>query len=128
MTWKIHKADRVVERTAVPEPLIRSVPGRLAFAEERAALWPINFFQDEAVNHASRELLDEHRARLTSTEKVMIQKQSVRLVPVYSIAYSWRSRSRGFFYIYGHDNLVHFPDYPQQSCCGLPDLIPCSLL
>ena len=69
---KIHKSDRVVERTGVPELLIRSTAGREAFVEEKAALWPINFFPDEAVNHASRELLDEHR-RLYPTEKIMIQ-------------------------------------------------------
>ncbi len=28
VTWKIHRADRVVERTPVPESLIRVVPGR----------------------------------------------------------------------------------------------------
>ena len=127
VNWKIHRADRVVERTAVPESLIRAVQGRIAFSEEKAAVWPINFFPDEAVNHASRELLDEHRTRFTSAEKIMVQKQSVRLVPVYQVAYSWRN-ARGFFYIYGHDNLVHFPDYPQKTCCGLPDLIPCSIL
>lgn len=61
-----------MERTAVPELLIRSVQGRVAFDEEKAAVWPINFFPDEAVNHASRELLDEHRARLSS-EKTIAQ-------------------------------------------------------
>jgi len=44
----------------------------VAFEEEEAAVWPINFFPDEAVNHASRELLDEHRLRY-SAEKIMLQ-------------------------------------------------------
>ena len=39
------------------------------------------------------------------------------MVPVYQVAYVWRNR-RGFYYIYGHDHLVHFPDYPQKVCCG----------
>lgn len=56
----------------MPESLIRSVQGRIAFDEEKAAVWPINFFPDEAVNHASREILDEHRARL-SAEKTISQ-------------------------------------------------------
>ena len=67
------RSNRVVERTQVPELLIRSVPGRCAFQEERAVVWPINFFADEAVNHASRELLDEHRARHASAEKIIVQ-------------------------------------------------------
>jgi len=92
----------------------------VAFEEEEAAVWPINFFPDEAVNHASRELLDEHRLRY-SAEKIMLQRQSVQIVPVYQIAYVWREH-RDSFYIYGHDNLVYFPGYPQKSCCGLPDL------
>lgn len=61
-----------MERTVVPELLIRSVEGRVAFDEEKAAVWPINFFSDEAVNHASRELLDEHRTRYSS-EKTIAQ-------------------------------------------------------
>jgi len=77
VTWKIHRADRVVERTAVPESLIRAVPGRVAFEEERAVIWPINFFPDEAVNHASRELLEEHRTRFTN-EKTMIQVATLK--------------------------------------------------
>jgi len=44
----------------------------LAFEEEEAAVWPINFFPDEAVNHASRALLDDHRLRY-SAEKIMLQ-------------------------------------------------------
>ena len=55
------------------------------------------------------------------------QKQSVQMVPVYQVAYVWRNR-RGFYYIYGHDHLVHFPDYPQKVCCGLSDsLSGCSI-
>ena len=73
VAWRIYRSDRVVERTQVPELLIRSVPGRCAFQEERAVVWPINFFADEAVNHASRELLDEHRARHASAEKIIVQ-------------------------------------------------------
>lgn len=61
-----------MEHTAVPELLIRSAEGRVAFDEEKAVVWPINFFQDEAVNHASRELLDEHRVRYTN-EKIIAQ-------------------------------------------------------
>lgn len=56
----------------MPELLIRSAEGRIAFDEEKAIVWPINFFQDEAVNHASRELLDEHRMRY-SNEKTIAQ-------------------------------------------------------
>lgn len=125
VSWRLYKSDRIVERTAVPELLIRSVQGRVAFDEEKAAVWPINFFPDEAVNHASRELLDEHRARLSS-EKTIAQRQSVRMVPVHQVAYVWRNY-RGFFYIYGYDNLVHFPDYPQKACCGLSELLSCSI-
>lgn len=155
VTWKLYKSDRIVERTVIPEPLIRAVQGRVAFEEDRAAIWPINFFPDEAVNYASRELLDEHRARCTSEKVILqvklvptvtrliigalsswlqneshlsnLQRQSVRMIPVYQVAYAWRNE-RGYFYIYGHDNLVYFPNYPQKVCCGLLDLVPCSLL
>jgi hypothetical protein len=80
----MYKSDRVVERTAVPEVLIRSVQGRVAFDEEKAAVWPINFFPDEAVNHASRELLDEHRARF-SAEKTIAQVRHL----LYIYYFSW---------------------------------------
>lgn len=70
--WRVYKSDRIVERTSIPEHLIRSVPSNVAFEEERAVVWPINFFPDEAVNHSSRELLDEHRTRFSS-EKTLVQ-------------------------------------------------------
>ena len=68
----------------MPEVLIRSVQGRVAFDEEKAAVWPINFFPDEAVNHASRELLDEHRARF-SAEKTIAQVRHL----LYIYYFSW---------------------------------------
>ena len=69
----------MVERTSVPELFIPSVQGRIAFDEERPVLWPINFFPDEAVNHASRELLEEHRVGFP-TEKIMSQVAPLRIL------------------------------------------------
>jgi len=121
VSWKIYGSERVVEHTSMPPILLNAIQGRLAFQEEKAAVWPINFFPDEAVNHASRELLDQHRLRY-SAEKTMLQRHAVRLVPIYQIAYLWREH-RDYFYIYGYDNLVYFPGYPQRSCCGISEYL-----
>lgn len=45
------------------------------------------------------------------------QRQQVRMVPVTEIHYTWKRRA-GRFYLYGYENKVHAPEYPQTCCWG----------
>ncbi len=35
VTWKTHKADHIVERTALPDHLIRAAEGKVAFQDQQ---------------------------------------------------------------------------------------------
>lgn len=120
VTWKTHIDDYIVERTSLPDELIRSVSGQVAFEEQLPRIWPVNNFPDEAVNKASADLIQQHINNY-HMEKLIQQRHRIRVVPVSQVFYSWRSHD-SYFFVYGFENQVYAPDYPQQCCCG------CSIL
>ncbi|XP_076469589.1 protein SSUH2 homolog isoform X2 [Babylonia areolata] len=115
--WKNHEKDYIVERTALPDQLIRTVSGQVAFEEQYPRVWPINHFPDQEVNTASNSIVTEH-SRAFPTERILMQRQRVRIVPVTQVLYSWKHQENASFFVYGFERKVHAPDYPQQCCCG----------
>lgn len=115
--WKNHEKDYIVERTALPDELIRSVSGQLAFEEQYPRVWPITHFPDQEVNTASKSIVTEH-SRAFPTERILMQRQRVRIVPVTQVLYSWKEQQDASFFVYGFERKVHAPDYPQKCCCG----------
>nr|KAG5711286.1 hypothetical protein BaRGS_005983 [Batillaria attramentaria] len=114
--WKNHMKDHIVERTALPDHLIRTVSGQVAFEEQQPRVWPINHFPDQEVNTASKAIVTE-QSRAYPTERVLMQRHRVRIVPVTLAYYTWNDKP-GSFFVYGFEKKVHAPDYPQQCCCG----------
>ncbi len=67
-----HLDDHIVERTALPNELIRNVQGQLAFEEENPRVWPINHFPDQSINSASSSLVQKHSNKFP-TERILMQ-------------------------------------------------------
>lgn len=67
-----HFEDHIVERTALPNELIRDVQGQLAFEEENPRVWPINHFPDQQINSASNSLVQKHNTAFP-TERILRQ-------------------------------------------------------
>lgn len=72
MSWITHKNDHVVERTALPDELIRGAQGQEAFKDQRPRVTPVTTFPDQAVNDASRRLVDAHSTSFP-TERILMQ-------------------------------------------------------
>ncbi|CAN8018603.1 unnamed protein product [Ixodes persulcatus] len=69
---------------------------------------------------ASVQLVQKHASAFKS-EKILMQRQRVRVIPVSTVYYEWRSHV-GTFSVFGHERKAYAPDYPQTCCCG------CSIL
>ena len=60
VTWTTHKNDHIVERTALPDQLIRGAQGQQAFSDQRPRVIPVMTFPDRSVNEASQQLILSH--------------------------------------------------------------------
>ncbi|XP_005089285.1 protein SSUH2 homolog [Aplysia californica] len=118
--WTNHVEDHIVERTALPDELIRGVSGQMAFEETQPRVWPINHFPEQEINSASNNLVHQHSSKFPS-ERMLMQRHRVRIVPVTQVFYKYKDDQDSFF-VYGFEHKVHAPDYPAQCCCG------CSIL
>lgn len=116
IVWTNHLQDHIVERTALPDHLIRSVTGQTAFKEEQPRVWPINHFPDAEINNASQRLVNQH-AHAFPTERILMQRHMVRVIPVTEIFTKWKGDNFDYF-VYGFEKKVYAPNYPQQCCCG----------
>ncbi|XP_052781226.1 protein SSUH2 homolog isoform X2 [Mya arenaria] len=116
ITWTNHLTDHIVERTALPDHLIRNVAGRVAFTETQQRVWPINHFPDAEINNASNRLVNQHATAFPS-ERLLMQRHQVRIVPVTQAMYKWKDTNSDYF-VYGFEKKVYAPNYPQQCCCG----------
>ncbi|XP_019618474.1 PREDICTED: protein SSUH2 homolog isoform X1 [Branchiostoma belcheri] len=114
--WINHVEDHIVERTALPDELIRGVSGQVAFKEEYPRVWPINHFPEAEINNASQNLVQRHSTAYP-TERLIMQRHQVRIIPVAEATYNWKDQPYNFF-VYGFEHKVHAPDYPQKCCWG----------
>ncbi|KAF0287649.1 Protein SSUH2 [Amphibalanus amphitrite] len=113
--WQNHKDIKVVERTDLPDNLIRSVSGQEVFRAEEQRVHPIVGFPDRLVSESSSELVQKHGQQWPQ-ERIFRQRHSVQSVPVFCVTYHYNGKQDDFF-IYGNSQKIHFPDYPKQCCC-----------
>uniref|UniRef100_A0A1B6D3I1 Protein SSUH2 homolog n=1 Tax=Clastoptera arizonana TaxID=38151 RepID=A0A1B6D3I1_9HEMI len=116
ITWKTNKSEFIKKSVTLPEELVKSVSGEEVFSEVGIEVLPIVEFPDATIITASTQLLQEHCAKY-SNQKILMQRQHVRIVPITSIKYEWR-RKTGQFFVCGKENKVYAPDYPQTCCWG----------
>lgn len=116
ISWKANTSEHIVEKSSLPADLIRQVSGQVVYEEEGARIAPLLHFPDPTISLASAQLLLNHN-RQWPDKKILAQRQQVRMVPVTEIHYTWKRRA-GRFYLYGYENKVHAPEYPQTCCWG----------
>ena len=112
----MNTSEYITENIQIPEDLIRDVSGQVAFEEEKTKVFPVEAFKDEVIRKASAQLVSSHGAKFID-EKILRQRHQVRVVPVTRVGYEWRGKARSFF-VYGYENKVYVPDYPQSCCWG----------
>lgn len=116
VTWTNHLEDHISDVTKLPKELVREVSGHVAFEELQSRVWPITHFPDRAINEASLRLVNFHTSAFPM-EKTIQQRHRVRIVPIAEVHGTWNDSFTTFF-VYGFENKIYFPDYPQQCCCG----------
>ena len=84
VTWTTHKNDHVVERTALPDQLIRGAQGQQAFSDQRQRVIPVMTFPDRAVNEASQQLIHAHSISFHN-EMILMQVCMIPCVLVHSV-------------------------------------------
>ena len=78
---------------------------------------PIDAFGDSlGIKEASTSLVFNHVNSFTD-HKVIRQRHQVRIVPVTKVTYEWKGKPH-VFYVYGYENKIHLPKYPQKCCWG----------
>ena len=119
--------------------LIRDVSGQVAYEEEASRVKPIDAFgEDLGIREASTSLVFNHlnsfsdhkviRQRhqvqsygcisfLRSTLICIFHELQVRIVPVTKVTYEWKGKAHVFF-VYGYENKIYLPKYPQKCCWG----------
>ncbi|XP_071476024.1 protein SSUH2 homolog isoform X1 [Diadema antillarum] len=114
--WTNHMNDSIVERTALPDELIRDVTGQVAFKEEQPRVFPVNHFPDQSINQASNTLVQQHSTAF-QLERILQQRHQVRIIPVTEVKSTYGDKQFMFF-VYGFEHKVYAPEYPMQCCCG----------
>ncbi|RZF33322.1 hypothetical protein LSTR_LSTR007667 [Laodelphax striatellus] len=116
VTWKTNVSEKIVKKVSLPEKLFSMVTGKEIFLEEGARVAPLLGFPDESIDNVSAELIQTHSTRF-SDHNIISQRHRVRAVPTASISYQWKGEERHFF-LYGLENKIHAPNYPQTCCWG----------
>lgn len=109
------------EKLALPEELVRSAQGQIAFKEENPWVYPISQCPQPTINKASLDLLTKHKNQYKN-ERLLLQRQTVKIVPVTEVQCQWEGKTFTE-YVYGTENQAYCADYPQKWCCGY-----CSIL
>ncbi|XP_038058586.1 protein SSUH2 homolog [Patiria miniata] len=108
--------DYILERSDMPDELIRNVSGQTIFQQTLPHVWPISQYPIQEVNENSIRLVEKHRTAWPHAMTLQ-QRQTLRSVPVTEAHYDWKNISTRFW-VYGFEHEVHAPDYPHQCCWG----------
>lgn len=116
VTFTNHKVDHIIERSDMPDELVRHVSGDIIFEQVLPQVWPITAYPVPEINDNSVRLVNQHKGAFPN-ERQLQQRQQLRAVPVTEAHYEWNDvKTR--FWVYGLEKKVEAPDYPQQCCWG----------
>ncbi|XP_072020926.1 protein SSUH2 homolog isoform X2 [Amphiura filiformis] len=111
-----HQSEYIMEGSDMPAELIRDARGQVIFEQSLPHVWPISQYTVEEINDNSKRIVGEHR-QAWPKERMLVQRQVLRSVPVSEVAYTWKNMN-GHFWVCGFEHKVYAPDYPHQACWG----------
>ncbi|MBN3288301.1 SSUH2 protein, partial [Polyodon spathula] len=115
--WKNHIFEFVPDkRSGFPVDQISKVTGELLFTDTQYLVYPVVSFPDNAINQASQRAVREHQAQFVTTSRILQQRQSIELIPVTRVHYTWKEKTYIYF-VYGAEHKVYTDDYPAKCCC-----------
>nr|XP_015929288.1 protein SSUH2 homolog [Parasteatoda tepidariorum] len=111
VTWTNHVDESDVNPTDIPSDLLRLSTSNEIFSEESPRVQPLSTFPEARINIASLNLVFKHQ-KDCANKVVLLQRQSVRAVPITKINYYCKGKT-GEFYVYGIENSVYFKNYSE---------------
>ncbi|XP_074200531.1 protein SSUH2 homolog isoform X7 [Camelus bactrianus] len=117
IVWKNSLFEFVSEHQLdCPGELLAKAKGETLFKDENTMVYPIIDFPLREISLASQRAIAEHNATLASRARVLQQRQTIELVPLTEVRYSYRGKT-SVYYLYGTDHRVHVVDYPERGRC-----------
>ncbi|XP_070789681.1 protein SSUH2 homolog [Pituophis catenifer annectens] len=118
ITWKNNIYEFISEhQLSFPRDLLSKATGENVLKDENTLVYPLVDFPNAEISLASQRAIAEHHGPLTSTSRILRQRQTIELVPVTEVHYRYAAKSY-IYYIYGTENKVYALDYPERYCCG----------
>ncbi|XP_042309260.1 protein SSUH2 homolog isoform X2 [Sceloporus undulatus] len=117
--WKNNIFEYVADqRIGFPTELFKEVNGKNLLCDEQLMVYPVWGFPDNAISHASKNAVEQHRAQFGSTSQILRQRQTIELIFLTRVEYAWRGKSHSY-YVYGNEHKVYAEDYPAKCCCTI---------
>ncbi|KAK7137277.1 hypothetical protein R3I93_017379 [Phoxinus phoxinus] len=117
VTWKnnIHVAV-IDKRSGFPVEYLDQIAGEKLLTDMASMVYPVVGFPDSSVNAASESAVREHQAQFSTTCHILQQRQTIELIPITRVHYTWNEKTYIYF-VYGIEHKVYTKDYPAKCCC-----------
>ncbi|ESO12773.1 hypothetical protein HELRODRAFT_63547, partial [Helobdella robusta] len=112
-----NSVEHMINRSQLLNEALKEVKGYQVFQQTQPRVWPIVNHPEEEICCMSDALLSEHIKTFNSYARIIMQRQKLKMIPVTECTYAWKQESIKFW-IYGKDNQLHAPNFPQKYCCG----------
>ncbi|XP_051915819.1 protein SSUH2 homolog isoform X1 [Hippocampus zosterae] len=117
--WTNNSDDYVVEQcSGLDLNNLSQVSGREVFKDSQYLVYPVMGFPDPAVVNAAQRLIGEHQGRFSQSGRILHQRQTIELIPVTKVTYSWKGKTHVYF-VYGNEFKVNADNYPATCCCAV---------
>ncbi|XP_048879177.1 uncharacterized protein LOC125747748 [Brienomyrus brachyistius] len=118
--WKNNVYESVANKqSGFPAEMLSQVTGDMVFSDIQPLVYPVIGFPDNHINRASNEAVRLHQAQFGSQCRILQQKQTIELIPITRVHYSWKEKTYIYF-VYGVEHRIHTDDYPGKcQCCSI---------
>ncbi|TMS16487.1 Protein SSUH2-like protein [Larimichthys crocea] len=117
--WTNNIDNYVVEQSSgLQVDNLSKVSGKELFRDSQYMVYPVVGFPDPAVVQAAQRLVNEHQGKYSQTSRILQQRQTIELIPVTKVTYSWKGNSHIYF-VYGNEFKVSADNYPATCCCSV---------
>ncbi|KAJ8260323.1 hypothetical protein GJAV_G00179650 [Gymnothorax javanicus] len=117
--WKNYVYESVVDNhSGLPMDLVSGVTGKILFTDMQPVVYPVTGFPDNVINQAAERAVREHQAQYFNTSHIIQQRQTIELIHVTRVHYTWQDKTHVYF-VYGAEHKVYTDDYPAKCCCTL---------
>ncbi|XP_060913075.1 protein SSUH2 homolog isoform X1 [Labrus mixtus] len=115
--WTNNTDNYVVEQSSgLQLDNLSNVSGKELFKDTQYMVYPVTGLPDVTVVNAAQRLVREHQNKFCQNSRILQQRQTIELIPVTKVTYSWKGKSHVYF-VYGNEFRVSADNYPATCCC-----------